>query len=423
MMMNRAASIQEYIYFGYVVQEPVNLSLERDTIKQVGKLADQNSVILDELVSKGLRTLKTVFRETLTQSTTAKDHVLPLSGGMDSRALLGGLLENVERSRIYTVTFGIAETFDFELGKLVAKQIGVYNETIDLSTIEWNTDTLIEFAGICEHPIPLFEAYLFHQVRLRFGKKCIYWSGFMGDPFSGSHLLKEDSVTWEQARSRFVRRNRFSQSIDLTPPGFKPEVCVPQSPLVDHGSLCYDEQLDFVIRLQCYIKPLVLPKGYKYCTPFLHPEWVDFILNIPRRYREGQYLYKEILKATYPKLFSLPVKNNLGLPLGAPQWRKQAQQLNLYARAVARRIFPSLRYSINPNLNYIDFDRGLRERWDLKTVVYDNIQDLKKRGIVDWIDIDAIWDRHQNRNCNHADALTLLASLEINLKAKNIVAT
>jgi len=53
-------------------------------------------------------------------------------------------------------------------------------------------------------------------------------------------------------------------------------------------------------------------------------------------------------------------------------------------------------------------------------VVYESIQDLKKRRIVDWINIDAIWNRHQNRQANHADALTLLASLEINLKAREL---
>lgn len=69
--------------------------------------------------------------------------------------------------------------------------------------------------------------------------------------------------------------------------------------------------------------------------------------------------------------------------------------------------------------NYIDFDRGLRERADLKAVVYENIKALKKRQIVDWIDVDAIWHSHQRMEGNYADALTLLASLEINLKQTN----
>lgn len=41
-------------------------------------------------------------------------------------------------------------------------------------------------------------------------------------------------------------------------------------------------------------------------------------------------------------------------------------------------------------------------------------------GVVAWIDTDAIWDRHQNRRGKHADALTLLASLEINVKSRKM---
>ncbi|MHA1712912.1 MAG: hypothetical protein ACTSW4_02545 [Candidatus Ranarchaeia archaeon] len=92
----------------------------------------------------------------------------------------------------------------------------------------------------------------------------------------------------------------------------------------------------------------------------------------------------------------------------------------LRACAAARRFLPWLDWGVWPNINYIDFDRGLRERPDLKAVVYASVQDLKSRRIVDWLDIDDIWQRHQSGRHNHADALTLLASLEINLKAQEV---
>ena len=66
--------------------------------------------------------------------------------------------------------------------------------------------------------------------------------------------------------------------------------------------------------------------------------------------------------------------------------------------------------------NYIDFDAGLREREDLRSLIKENLYDLNKRGIVDWLNIDRIWHRHQHKKANHADALIMLASLEINLK-------
>ncbi|MDI6448179.1 hypothetical protein [Anaerobaca lacustris] len=339
---------------------------------------------------------------------------------MDSRAILGGLLENVDPSCIQTVTFGTPGTLDFEIGRSVTRVAGVAHTQIDLSTASWDAEALIRFAGRCERPLALFEPYLFHLVRVRFGCECLYWSGFMGDPVSGSHLLDEDSRTWDQARHRFAGRNRYCRSTELAPPGFDAGEGLPSAPFVEPDQLCYDEQLDFAVRQGCYIKPIVLLRGYHYRTPFLHPVWTRFILGVPRRYRQGQYLYKEILKAAYPRLFALPMKNHFGLPLAAPRWRRTLRRQQLRMRGAAKRFFPWIDWGISPGTNYIDFDCGLRERADLKAVVHDSIQDLKKRRIVEWIDIDAIWDRHQKRRGNHADALTLLASIEINLKAEEM---
>jgi len=85
---------------------------------------------------------------------------------------------------------------------------------------------------------------------------------------------------------------------------------------------------------------------------------------------------------------------------------------------IERHFFIGLPWGPHPRTKYIDYDTGLREKEYLKTLVHENIQDLKQRGVVDWIDIEAIWLRHQRKQANHADALTLLASLEINLKAQ-----
>jgi len=456
-MMLDSDSIPIYLYFGYLPIVGWGLPHHDPCAgeNRWGKphptscqQQDLSGVPFEErLVGEGTDILRSAFRETIGQTNPNTMHVLPLSGGLDSRAILGGLLENLESHQIQAATFGTPGTWDFEIGRQIARAAGVRWEGIDLSSEEWAWDTsqLVKTARQTERPTKMFDAHVNRQVPERFGVENVYWSGFMGDPLSGSHLLRRDSTTWDQAQQRFAERNRLSLSVNLAPPGFVPEHILPQSPLVGWGlphhdpsgeknrwgkphptygeGLCYDEQLDFAVRQPCLIRPIVLPKGYEYRTPFLHPEWVSFILSVPRRYRQGQYLYKEILKAAYARLFSLPAKNNLGLPLKAPRWKKQARILNLAVRGLARRIAPSLCYSVSPGLNYIDFDRAIRRRKDLRAVVCENVQDLKKRGIIDWIDVEDILGRHRHGHGNHADALMLLASLEIHLKAQEEAAT
>ena len=151
--------------------------------------------------------------------------------------------------------------------------------------------------------------------------------------------------------------------------------------------------------------------------PFLHPDWTSFMLSVPRRHRREQFLYKQILQNAYPDLFSLRTKTCAGLPLNAPRWERTLRNTTRRVNALARRLAPGRFLGISPLVNYIDFDEGFRKRDDLMTLVHESIQRLRKCGVADWINLESIWNRHQRRQGNYADALTLLASLEINLAA------
>jgi len=78
-----------------------------------------------------------------------------------------------------------------------------------------------------------------------------------------------------------------------------------------------------------------------------------------------------------------------------------------------------MKYLITGGAGFIGSNivKELLNRSDLKNIIHENIMDLKQRKIIDWIDIDSIWDRHINKKANYADALLVLASLEIHLKA------
>jgi hypothetical protein len=67
-------------------------------------------------------------------------------------------------------------------------------------------------------------------------------------------------------------------------------------------------------------------------------------------------------------------------------------------------------------LNYIDVAQGMQNRSDVREVVETNVFDLARRGVVPWLDIEKFWRAHQSGERNHADALTVLTQLEINLK-------
>ena len=69
-------------------------------------------------------------------------HLVPISGGLDSRAILAGLLEYTEAKNIYTYTFGTPNTLDYDVGNYVAKKLGTDHTSFDLTEYQYNQQEL-----------------------------------------------------------------------------------------------------------------------------------------------------------------------------------------------------------------------------------------------------------------------------------------
>lgn len=407
--------IKAFLHYGYVPRpKPVNLAglLCRYGIEIKGtksRKADKG------LVSKGAEILDAVFKDVARQI-ESRSAVIPISGGMDSRAILGGILRHLPKEQIQTVTVGIPGALDYEIGQKVAHKAGVANKAVNLDKITWNEDELLRYASKFQDPIALVEGFLFSWVFDGFEGNPCFLSGFMGDPLAGSHLPANQSADWPQAKTAFIQRNNYTKSKDF----FPEKDLLPSTPLTDAELLTFDEQLDFFIRQRCYILPLVLLKGYHNITPFLCPRWIEFMLNLPHELRKSQFLYKKILKYMYPDLFSLPLKNLGGLPLGASGFQMFQKRVFNRSYTLARKYLPFAFTKPSPGLNYIDYERAYREKPDLKAIAEKSLNDLHKRNIVEEIHIPTIWQEHQSRKCSHSQLINLLISLEMHHKARKI---
>jgi hypothetical protein len=180
------------------------------------------------------------------------------------------------------------------------------------------------------------------------------------------------------------------------------------------SEILYEHVLDLFNRQLKYIAPHVMPKGYEYAVLFNDKDLTQFSFDIGQKYIDNQYLYKKILLRAFPDFFKIPTKSNNGLPLDAGKIRKlNARYKNGSLRLLSR----FLSSVVNPNINYADYDYGIRHRKDINKIIYESIQNLKKRNIVPWIDINSIWDRHISNRKQFGNVLILLTSLEIHLQA------
>ena len=399
-------NLNSFLKFGYFLDYN-NPEIKFD-FSGINKWKYEN-VSENRLINIGTEILQNVIDDNFDKN---KGHVVPLSGGLDSRAILGGLLKCTEAKNIHTYTFGTPGTLDYDIGNYIAKKVGTIHRSYPLTEYRYSLEEELIFSSNIEH-----QSILFHHAPVNDLIKSyddfVLWSGFMGDPIAGSHLLKKPSITNEEAISKFINKNTFVKSCDLTNKNEANNVLNNYLCLSSNSTdfpVSLDEIYDFNFRQLRYVAPHVLIKGYNYKLPFVGKEWFDFMMSVPNNYRYNQYLYNKILVNSFPILFGYKTKHNGGVPLQASRVRVKTQKGINYLKRKSG-LF------VDPNINYIDFATGIRERMDLKDLIYSCINDLKKRNILDWVDIDQLWKNHINKKANHADALITLASLEIHLKA------
>ena len=363
----------------------------------------------DALIQKGIQ----LFREAIdTDFETNRSHVVPISGGFDSRAILSMLLEFTEARNISTYTFGTPGTFDYDIGNLVAATAGTQHTRFPMTEYLYTMDELLDLSKRFQHQTALFFHPPVWELDKRF-KDHVIWSGYVGGPTTGSATPKNPSVRLEDAKDRFLNRAPIRSDMLLSCPRAELYPMIDWDGF-DYHHLSFEEQLDFRNRQMKYIAPQLLYPGYEYKTPFLYPAFFNFMLSLPDTYRRSQYLYGMMFLQHFPDIFLLRTKKTGGLPLKAGPIRRKGRAIRIRMQREINKMLPVV---VNPSINYLDFEWGLRRRSDLRNIVHDNIMDLKNRKLIDWIDFDALWNEHMEKKKAHGAALMILASIEIHLKA------
>ena len=99
---------------------------------------------------------------------------------MDSRAILGALLEFTEAKNINTYTFGTPGTLDYDIGNYIAKKTGTNHTVYPLNEYKYSLSEEIMVSKILT-----ISQYYFITLPFSIANKYSdfkIWSGFMGDP-------------------------------------------------------------------------------------------------------------------------------------------------------------------------------------------------------------------------------------------------
>jgi len=333
------------------------------------------------------------------------DIVIPLSGGLDSRAILAAALELYSPSRIKTYTFGTEGTLDYDIGLKVAKELGVECRAFSLPNEAVTLEDLELTASLFDYQTLLFFHPPYRKILSEFGN-AKFLIGFMGDPIAGSHLSPVIENSTSGALEAFHRKNSMLKGggmAQMRSDWLSSYV----TPLEEYeGDVSYEEYLDFSLRQSKYIYPHVMPRRLNCASPFIDKGFYNLMMSLPFDLRLGQNFYNEFLLDSFPKAFSLPCKNNYGLSLSAKPWQVEFMRGTLQLSPWSRRKMT----------NYQDFNRRICEDSLLYKLFYVLLGQLSDRNLGVKISPLDFLKQHVERKPVYSMELILLASLEINLK-------
>ena len=337
---------------------------------------------------------------------------LPLSGGLDSRAILALLLEHTEAANIHTYTFGTPGTMDYDIGCRLAKRIGTDHTAMDLSNYQYTMDELLATSARMQRQIMLFTHPPLFDWDERY-EGGVLWSGYVGGRTSGSYLSAHPSRDLEEAKRRYIQHNLLAKTLPVSEEMMQGIIA-----LIDwdggNEEITIDERLDLINRQVKYTYINNVMDGFDCRLPFAYPPLFTFLFSLPDKYRADQRLYIDVFLRYFKDVFNFSSKTTIGLPVNTPPalTRLKTRFINI------RKHIPGLHLLIkDPFCNYFNFEKRIRRDPQFQRLIRTSLDDLKRRQLIDWIDIDRLWTQHMNRGVDHSQALLTLASLEIHLKA------
>lgn len=356
-------------------------------------------------------------------------HIVPISGGWDSRLILAAVKERTDDITAWTL--GNPGQLDYDIGSRVADAANINHVRVPLETLRLNWNDLCDVA----HRSPwtyLLDAFFNRKgneeaIRQIGGSVGTIWSGFLGDPLTGGHF-RDEMANEDQS----LARKRFTESERRIPSYLRGENACNPYPSYSNpcSSIIYEREfLDLAVRQKVCIAPIVLggpwrgwnPKQGTYeaewsvCAPFSDIRWASWWLHAPRIHHQDQTLYRQMSLERFPELFALPSKSSWGWPRDHrfPQFFTRLQQ---GVRNRLHRQFPWLPIRSGLTDNYLDLQKAFRRREDYRGVAFKAFRILKNRESVPWINLDMIWSEHDRGKKDNSKIIHILIGLAVNLE-------
>ena len=301
-MMIDSDAVKEFLTFGF----PLDLKSADAAAESIIEACSEPDEVLEELASPA-EVLESVLEERLAQEDSDTKIVLLLTGGWDSRGILGACLNLLPRDRLLAVTVGYSDVKDVRNAQTVSESMGVEHYRIDPDDIQWSVDGLVSMAEKVYSERKTFGdaswwgvlAFIEEKIRGFCGENYLILSGFNGGSLTGTYS-HNDSF------DRFFR----SQTTGFEDLVERSDVVSYLRPYFEKYSACLNGIdpgyfYDYCFRQQLRIRGALEAPLNNVFSPYDHPRLIRFWMNVDKEKREGRFFYKEALRDAYPGVFFL----------------------------------------------------------------------------------------------------------------------
>lgn len=355
-------TLQTYLHFGYIPQPEgfdVSLFPSEDLLVDAQRFASGKS---DEaLLREADRRLRNVYSRAIERH-QGKKFVVPLSGGLDSRSIVAGLLRSgVDKTDIVTATYGDERVLDLKIARQVASSHSLEHVELNLSNHDFSIGKLRRFSAESFSWINLLGAYIYDLIPQFFGEESVYWSGFLAGTVSGQRYYPCGGLSWEEIRRTYLRKNILNLSeLGIAESGLNLDSVLPLEPTLPLSLVNGYEQIELSSKQPYRIYPVIRGRISHLVAPYADPEWAALMMVIPNRLRSNQVFYRRFLEKNFSSWFIQPSTR----ALRPNNWVAVPRKL---VSGLAKRVMPRLAkkgksLSKSPlNTSFMDFESVIGE--------------------------------------------------------------
>lgn len=346
-----------------------------------------------------------------------------VTAGMDSRGLLGAVLDVLPPENIIAFTKGQAGNKDFERARFFTEHILPHHYLIGTADGEYTVENWIK--RFQSRPQGVAGSFYGISLQTNDPLKQHGWlpsiSGFLGDATSGKRLNGVVHETWDEALAAFVHKNEVFRPSSkrvissMLPDEYDPYHLMPKKPLLARNLIGFDDQLDLCFRQYQRVGVGFLPDSKTFnvsaegqvnrnshqVTVYDDPRWQKSYFTMPPEERLFQKHYKQMLKSNFPEIFLDLVnpEDPRFAPEPVPETPKD--RLKQSAKTALHTNWEALWLE---NENFNEFARGL-------------IRSLAERRVLYWLDPLALMEEFDKDILGLGKILWCLCSVELNLQA------